>query len=139
MATIRQKRVAKALVENLQADKPQNAGEVLKSVGYGTGLQNQPKRVFESEGVRTELKAIGFDPERAKEIVGEILENAEQDRDRLKAADMIFKVHSTYAPEKSLNVNVNTDTGRTDIAVLAQKAADLLKEQITNDTDTGTT
>jgi len=48
--TPRQRKAAKAIVENLQSDKPVSTGEVLKSVGYGTGLQNQPNRVIESEG-----------------------------------------------------------------------------------------
>lgn len=95
------------MVDNLSLDKPKTAGEVLKSVGYGTGLQNQPKRVLQSEGVQEELKNYGFDPEEAKRIVGEILVGGENDTVKLKAADMIFKVHSTYAPEKSLNVNVH--------------------------------
>lgn len=34
----------------MESPKPLPVGEVLKSVGYGTGLQNQPKRVLESEG-----------------------------------------------------------------------------------------
>lgn len=107
MTTLRQKRVAKAVVDNLTLDKPQTAGEVLKSVGYGTGLQNQPKRVLQSEGVQEELKNYGFDPERAKEVVAEILLAGENDMVKLKAADMIFKVHSTYAPEKSVSLNLN--------------------------------
>jgi hypothetical protein len=33
---------------------------VLKSVGYGTGLQNQPKRVIESGGFKAALKEFGL-------------------------------------------------------------------------------
>ncbi len=107
MPTLRQKKVARAVVENLATDKPKSAGEVLKSVGYGTGLQNQPKRVLQSEGVQEELRTLGFDPEKAKEVVASILIAGENDSVKLKAADMIFKVHSTYAPEKSINMNIN--------------------------------
>lgn len=54
--TPRQELAAKAYVKNLQLDKPKPIGEVLKSVGYGTGLQNQPARVIESEGFQSILK-----------------------------------------------------------------------------------
>lgn len=114
MATLRQKRVAKAIVDNLKVDKPRSAGAVLKSVGYGTGLQNQPKRVLQSEGVQEELKNYGFDPETAKEVVAEILIGGENDTVKLKAADMIFKVHSTYAPEKHISVNFNQENTKLD-------------------------
>jgi hypothetical protein len=36
---------------------------VLKSVGYGTGLQNQPKRVLESEGFKAALEEFGLTEE----------------------------------------------------------------------------
>ncbi len=49
-ATPRQIAAAKALAENQLLDKPLSTGEVLKSVGYGTGLQNQPSRVLNSQG-----------------------------------------------------------------------------------------
>lgn len=47
-------------MENLLFDKPESKGEVLKSVGYGTGLQNQPQRVLESEGFKEALAEIGL-------------------------------------------------------------------------------
>jgi hypothetical protein len=108
--TQRQKRVARKLVENNQLDKPLSAGQVLKSVGYGTGLQNSPKRVLESEGVKTELIALGFDPENAKKVVGEILDDESiEPQHRLKAAEQVFKVHGSYAAEKHANINMNVD------------------------------
>lgn len=36
---------------------------MLKSVGYGTGLQNQPKRVVESEGFKAALEEFGLTEE----------------------------------------------------------------------------
>ncbi len=35
----------------------------MKSVGYGTGLQNQPKRVLESEGFKAALAEFGLTEE----------------------------------------------------------------------------
>lgn len=122
MPTLRQKKVAKAIVENLKSETHQSAGEVLKSVGYGTGLQNQPKRVIESAGVQEELIAYGFHPEKAKEVVSEILIAGENDTVKLKAADMIFKVHGSYAAEKHVSLIANV--GATDRII---KLAELLK------------
>lgn len=138
MPTTKQKRVAKLIVENLTIDKPLTGGQMLEKVGYSKGIAESPSRVIESEGVQEELQILGFDPYEAKRVVAEILIGGENDTVKLKAADMIFKVHSTYAPEKSLNVNVNTEVGRADIALLASKAAELLKQEITNDSNTGT-
>ena len=61
--TPRQKKGAKAVIENLMRDKPIGVGEVLKSVGYGTGLQNQPKRVLQSEGFKVALAEYGLTEE----------------------------------------------------------------------------
>ena len=108
MATVRQKKVARKIIENAKLDKPKSTGEVLKSVGYGTGLQNQPKRVLESEGVREELINLGFDEDSAKHVVTEILTKGKEEN-RLKASDMIFKVQGSYAPEKKVNLNANLE------------------------------
>lgn len=108
--TLRQKRVAKEIIANLNLDNPKSAGEVLKSVGYGTGLQKQPKRVIESEGVQTELKALGFDIETAKNVVAEILQDETvEPQHRIKAASEVFKVTGAYAAEKHINVSLTLD------------------------------
>lgn len=110
MSTTKQKRIAKLVVENLKVDKPLTGGEIVEKSGYGESMKLYPKRILESEGVQEELKNYGFDPEKAKEVVAEILIAGENDTVKLKAADMIFKVHSTYAPEKSVNLNIHTNT-----------------------------
>lgn len=56
------------------------------------------------------LKGLGFDSNNAKTVVAEILsDETNEPKDRLKAAEMIFKVHGDYAPEKSINVNVEVE------------------------------
>lgn len=107
MSTVRQKKLAPEVVKNLQSPNPKPIGQVLKSVGYGTGLQNQPKRVLESEGFKEEMAILGFDVETAKRVVGQIALEGENDNVKLKASEMIFKVHGTFAPDKSLNVNID--------------------------------
>lgn len=58
--TPRQTKAAHAVVKNLLSDKPKSVASVLESVGYGSGLQNSPQRVMESEGMQTALKEIGL-------------------------------------------------------------------------------
>lgn len=59
----RQRKAAKAVVKNLQLDKPKSLGEVLESVGYGTGLQTQPNRVIQSAGFKQALREMGLTEE----------------------------------------------------------------------------
>lgn len=121
MPTLRQKKVAKKIVENLQSSEQISAGELLKNEGYGKSLQNHPKRVLESEGVQEELReTYGFDPERAKKVVGQILEEGENDNVKLKAAEMIFKVHGIFAAEKHVNVNIDQGVDSKLDALIAQ-------------------
>ena len=63
MATLRQKRAARAVLDAVTSDNPPSAGQVLKSVGYGTGLQNQPKRVLDSQGFQEALAEYGLTEE----------------------------------------------------------------------------
>jgi len=110
MSTTKQKRVARLIIENETLDKPLTGGQMLEKVSYSKGIQIQPSRVLESEGVREALNDYGFSEDNAKRVVSNILLNEEERSDtRLKAADMTFKVHGTYAPEKSQSVNVNVD------------------------------
>ena len=107
MTTLRQKKVAHEIVNDFKTGNVRSAAEVLESVGYGTGLQNSPKRVLESEGVKNEFERLGFDEDKAKEVVGQILTSEDEEaKDRLKAAEMIFKVFGSFAPEKRVNLNI---------------------------------
>lgn len=104
MATLLQKNLAKNIVENAKAKKPKNKEQLVISSGYAVKTaEGHAPDIMEQKGVKEELKALGFDPENAKRKVGRILDSDKsQDKDVLKAADMVFKVHGTYAPEKSI-------------------------------------
>lgn len=101
MATLKQKALAKEIVANATREKPKTAGELLEIVGYSKETaEGAPGRTIEQAGVQEELVVLGFSVERAKSVVGEILDDADkQPKDRLKAADMVFKVHGAYVPE----------------------------------------
>jgi len=130
MPTTKQKKVAKAMVKNMAKDKPDSAGQVLKSVGYGTGLQTQPKRVLESEGVQEELQILGFTEENAMTVVSEIMLNPKaQDNNRLKAAEQVFKVTGSYAPEKKAVVNLNVEIDNSRASQIAEEYEQKLKDE----------
>ena len=106
MATIKQKRVAKLIIENSILDKPLNGGQMLEKVRYGK-ISKQPSRILKSKGVQEVLIENGFTEENAKVVVTEIMLNKEEDAgNRLKATDQVFKVKGSYAPEKSVNLNL---------------------------------
>ncbi len=108
MATLRQKKLAKAIVDNSTANEPLNKKELLVSSGYSeVSATASAKDIIEQVGVQEELELLGFTERNAKTVVGEILLAGENDTVKLKAADMVFKVHGTYAPEKRVTINLD--------------------------------
>ena len=110
----RQRKVAKLIVDAIESGTTYTANkELIKTAGYGTSLQNAPSKVLETTGVKDALAELGFTEISAKKVVQSILESEDaKHSDRLKAADMVFKVHGTYAAEKhmTLNIDANVDT-----------------------------
>lgn len=110
MPTLRQKKVAKLVVENSALDQPKTGGEIVESSGYGVSMKKNPQVILNSAGVLEELNNLGFSEEGAKQVVQEIMYNEEVDANaRLKATDQVFKIHGSYAPEKSVNLSVKAD------------------------------
>lgn len=109
MATIRQKELAKEIIANSRAKQKKNKKELLVSAGYSIiTAEAAPNLIISQKGVQKELKNLGFTEEGAKNVVEEILyDKSVEPSDRLKASDMIFKVHGTYAPEKRINASVD--------------------------------
>lgn len=111
MPTPRQQKLAQAIVENAQRDKPLNKKELLVSSGYSvSSAESVPSRVLEAEGVQDALEELGFSENNAKQVVGELLMDPSQDGNiRLNAAKEVFKVHGSYAPEKKITANVHVE------------------------------
>lgn len=127
MPTIRQKKLARAVVDNLSQEKPLNKQELVASVGYSElTADRRAKDMLESPGVVAELVSFGFNEDKAKEVVAGILIGGENDTVKLKAADMIFKVNGTYAAEKHVNLNIHQDNNA---------SLDALIERIENELD----
>lgn len=76
----RQRKAAQAVVKNLTIDTPKPLGEVLRSVGYGTGLQSQPNRVIESAGFKQALREMGLTEELITTSLVEDIEKKKQNR-----------------------------------------------------------
>lgn len=106
--TPKQKKVAQAIIENSQSEQPTTAGIILDNIGYSKSIVKNPQMIMESDGVKQALVDLGFHEDNAKRVVADIL-NKSEDNNRLKAADMIFKVSGSYAPEKHLSVQVKGD------------------------------
>lgn len=105
MATLKQKQTAKEIINNMRRNKPMPAGRMLENIGYSEAIAKNPKYVLESKGVKEELAKLGFTEENAKKIVAEILGaefpiNKITAADKLRAAELIFKVVGSFAPEK---------------------------------------
>lgn len=114
MSTTKQKRVARLIIENTKLEQPLTGGEIVEKSGYGSTMKLYPGRILETEGVQQALNDYGFNEDAAKQVVASILHSEETEpRDRLKASDMIFKVHGTYAPEKKAVMNLTPDIAKT--------------------------
>lgn len=83
--------------------------------------------------IQEELKKLGFDSNNAKRVIGNILNSEKaENRDRIKAAENVFKVHGDYAPEKSASVNVNVEVSaeNTNALKMAQEYEAKLRAQL---------
>lgn len=120
MATDRQRDLAEAIVLNIKKprSKQKNKTELLESIGYAsTTALHEQKVIIEAKGVQEELKKLGFDSNNAKRVIGEILDKKDaKDADKIKAAEVVFKVNDDYAPEKSISVSVEMSPKQLELA-----------------------
>lgn len=100
--TLRQRRIARLIVDttlgrtDIKTDK-----ELILKAGYSEGNAKSTNSVIDTPGVQEALNDLGFTTDNAKKVVQKILNNEDaENRDRLKAADMVFKVHGEYATDK---------------------------------------
>lgn len=103
---MRQKKLARYIVDDANSDSPRSKGELVESVGYSKQSSlKKPGEIISSKGTQLALKALGFHEDAAKEVVQEILHNeANEPMERLAAAREVFKVMGSYAAEKSFNL-----------------------------------
>lgn len=122
MPTQLQKKLANEIIKDVKSRKPRNKRDLLVSAGYDlVTAEASPGRTLDQKGVRQALNELGFSEEGAKKVVAKILySDGAKDHDRLDAADKVFKVHGSYAPDKHLNVNVDVEVSP-EIKELANK------------------
>ena len=104
MATQLQENLAREIIKNSTRKKPLNKKELVASVGYtAASADKKATEIIESKGVQEVLDDYGFNEDNAKKVVAEILLAKETAaNDRLRAAEQVFKVQGSYAPEKKL-------------------------------------
>lgn len=61
--TQRQRKAARALINNLQVDKPKTMGEILENSGYSEKTALTPKTVTELPGFKQALRELGLTEE----------------------------------------------------------------------------
>ena len=131
MPTLRQKALAKKIIEAVDMTPPPTEKALLVSAGYPQStVLHTPGRQFDQKGVKEALAEFGFSEDIAKKVVGDILTSPKSsDKNKLSAADMTFKVHGTYAPEKKINLNIETDfEGYDELIAIAEGRSNVLKQ-----------
>ena len=106
--TQRQRKFAKALINNQLKDKPDNITYLSESVGYSKETaRTQQKRVLQAEGTKEALKEYGFDEDSAKRYLSNVLNKPNKEANGVRACELIFKVVGSFAPEKK-NIKVTS-------------------------------
>lgn len=128
MPTLRQRKLAKKIVESATLDKPPNLGEVLESVGYPESTATTyPGKVLKQKGVQEALEDLGFSIEGADQVVKNILYKSKREDMKLRAADMVYKRRGAYEDTKQ-------GAGKTLIIHVTQETAE--RYALTRDTET---
>lgn len=105
-ATQNQKAAARNLMLNASTRRHSTLRDLLIASGYSTlNAANNAQQILTSPGVVSSLEALGFNEEVAKAMVAEILFNGEE-QNRLKAAELVFKVRGSFAPEHKVVTGV---------------------------------
>jgi hypothetical protein len=128
MSTRLQKKLAEEIVLDAKLKRTRQKKDLLVSAGYSeiTASAN-PAIILEAQGVKNELNNLGFSEEGAKQVVAEILYDKNVvASSRLSAADQVFKVQGSYAPDKHINVNMEVEAPP-EIKELTSKLNDLYR------------
>jgi len=112
MPTILQRRLAKNIVKAVKSKDKISGVQILKNSGY-SDITSETKQteIIANEGTQEALKEYGFTEENAKKVLAGILNTPMVSEmitpdNQIRAAQEIFKVLGSYAPEKRVNVNI---------------------------------
>lgn len=112
MPTIKQKKVAQKIKDNLILDNPQSGGDIVESSGYGSSMRLYPGRILKSKGVKEELKELGFSVEAADQVIWQLMHKGRKEETKLNAAREIYKRMGAYedtkqGASKTLVINIS--------------------------------
>ena len=109
---------------------PTNAA-IVASAGYSLKTAaGTAGRQMGLPGVKESLEELGFHEDAAKEVVRQILHKGKVEKNRLTAADMIFKVQGTYAAQKTVNTNVNVEVPLEEMDELRRRYEEELRARL---------
>ena len=91
-----QERAAKEVAKAIKSKKLIEGKSILAEIGYGKGIQKNPKMVFGSKGFKEALKRLGFSIEAADLTIAKILRTGKEEN-QIKASQEIYKRTGAYA------------------------------------------
>jgi len=110
MGTLMQKKAAEITVEKVgkSRGKKISKGEIILAAGYGNSIAKNPDKVFETEGFKEELAALGFSEELVKKALTEDILG--KPRRRVKelelAANILRMTEEKGGSNKTLIINI---------------------------------
>ena len=121
----------------MKEDKDYQAEADLRCVAESMEIRKDAKRWKAVQAAakkqKEALEELGFNENTAKEVVGSILKDETiEPQHRLKAAEQVFKVHGSYAPEKSVSVNIEVKQNREKLAKVATEVMEKLSHEELN-------
>lgn len=92
-----------------------NGSLAVREAGYEVSTDESARAIasqnLTKESIQGELRKLGFDANNAKRVISEILNDETiEPKDRIKAAENVFKVEGSYAPDKSVNINIDANS-----------------------------
>ena len=124
----------KRLANIIATKSPKSAKDALLQAGYSiTTASVKQSAIINSDEVQRELARVGFTEAHAKARIASIMNSPMVNEmitpdNQLRASELALKVFGSFAPEKSINLNLNspykelTDDELANIAYKAQKS-----------------
>ena len=112
MPTLRQRKVAKLIIENATLDKPLNGGQIVEKGRYSKSMVIKPSKVLESKGVKDALAEYGLTEELITSSLVSDIENKPKNRlGELRLGAEILKMNEREGGEnKTLVLVVTSET-----------------------------
>ncbi len=133
--TQKQRLAAKAVSENLLADKPKNLGVILADIGYSPGITKTPSMVVESAGFKQALYDLGLTEDLiTSSLVDDIRDKPKNRLGELKLGAELLQMVKKDEPEAPKNVGATynflfTSETKADVAAIESRIVERLTQQ----------